>query len=230
MATFLDVVNRVLRINNIISGEDDNLTDFTDTQHASDTTLCQIAVQDELSEVVSDRDIPYEKANASITLLTSTRTYTLASDFVRFYGQANFYDSTANVRIFEFNGGEKLLQLQDYNYKTNEGAPIAWYWDNTTTKSVAFYSVPNSTYNNRSISYDYEKSVMVTLYTDTIPFHNNEEFYSFSQMCARRMFFMLTNDDLGLLTSDPTYNNAKARLYQFIRPSNAGRSYGYSYR
>ena len=229
MATFIDAVNRVLRINGIIRGGDDDITAFSETQHASDISLSQIAIQDEIAEIASERLIPYEKTSGTITLLTSTRVYTLASDFVRFFGYASFYDSTDNVRIFEYKGGEALLQQQDYQYKTTEGAPNYWYWDNTTTKKVGFYSVPNSTYNNRSLSYDYEKSILVTNSSDTMPFHNNEENYSFDSMAARRFFFMKSNQPLGLLTQDATYNNAKSRLYAFLRHDNPSKFYGNTY-
>lgn len=231
MATFVDGVNRLLRINQIIKGDDDNIADFTDTQHAASISLAQIAIQDELSEIVSERLIPYEKASATISLVTSTRTYALETNFVRFYGShPSFYDSTDNVRIYEYKGGEDALRDHDYQHKTTEGAPSFWYWHNTTTKQVAFYSVPNSTYNSRSLQYDYEKSVMVSAYSDTLPFINNEEYFAFIQAAARRFNFMRMEKPQGLLSEDATYNNAKARLYAFLRETNPGKYYGYGYK
>ena len=229
MATFLDGVNRLLRINNIIRGDDDNITTFSDSQHASDISLAQIAIQDELAEIASERLISYEKTSSTIALVNGTRTYVLANDFVRFYGIASFYDSTQNVRIYEYLGGESALRDQDYQYATGTSTPVWWYWDDTTSKKVAFYAVPDANYDGRSLSYDYEKSVMVSDSTDTIPFHNTEEYYSFVSMASRRFRFMLTDQDLGLLTSDSTYNNAKARLYAFLKPTNAKGKYGRSY-
>jgi len=37
--TFLDAVNRVLRINHIIKGDDDNVTSLSDTQHSADIEM-----------------------------------------------------------------------------------------------------------------------------------------------------------------------------------------------
>lgn len=230
MASFLNGLNRVFRINNIISHDDADITSFSDTQHNADINRGIIAIQDELSEIVSERDIPYERTSTTITLATGTRTYSLASDFVRFYGTANFYDSTDNVKIFEAKGGEKSLELIDYQYLTTQGTPMMWYWSNTTSKEVAFYNVPDSNYNNRSLTYLYEASVMVSNASDTLPFHNNEEYFSFTQMAARRMIYMKEGNDLGALKSDEIYREAKARLYQFIRASNPSNSYGYLYR
>lgn len=232
MANFLDGVNRLLRINGVIRGDDDAITTFSDTQHSSDIQLAQIAIQDELGETVSDQLISYEKTNAAtITLLTGTRTYALATDFVRFFGQSpSFYDSVSNNRIYEYLPGEDILRDVDFNYKTNTGNPVYWYWHDTTTKQVGFYNVPDASYNNRSLEYDYEKSVMVSNSTDTLPFITTEEYYAFITMAARRFRFMVADTDLGLLPKDPGYANAKARLANFLRPTNAGHRYGRSFR
>lgn len=230
MAQFIDGVNRLLRINNVIKGDDDTITTFSDTQHASDIQLAQIAIQDEISEIVSERLIPYEKDSNTISLVTGTRTYALQTNFIRFFGKASFYDSTDNVRIYQYPGGEEALMNQDYQYKTTNGSPTWFYWHNTTTKQVAFYNIPDSTWNGRSLSYDYEKSVMVSSATDTLPFINNEEYFAFISMAARRFRFMLLDKDQGLLSEDPTYNNAKSRLYAFLRFDDPSKNYGYGYR
>lgn len=228
---FISGVNRLFRINGIIKGDDDTITTFADTQHAADIELAKIAIQDELAEVVSDQLLGYEKDSDTITLLTATRTYALQTDFVRFYGEhASFYDSTNNTRIYEYPLGEDKLRDVDFNYKTNTGNPTYWYWHDTTTKQVAFYPVPDSTYNNRSLDYDFEKSVMVTNSSDTLPFINNEEAFAFISMAARRFRFMLAEQELGLLPQDPTYANAKARLANFVKPTNLRHRYGRSYR
>ena len=46
---FVGAVNRLLRLNAIITGDDDNITTFSDTQHAAAISLAQIAIQDELA-------------------------------------------------------------------------------------------------------------------------------------------------------------------------------------
>lgn len=230
MATFLDGVNRVLRLNYIIRGDDDAITTFSDTQHSSDIQLAQIAIQDEIGELVSERLISYEKDSATITLLTSTRTYVLDSGFIRFYGSnPSFYDSTDNVRIYEYNGGEDALRDFDYQYQTTTGGPMWWYWVDTTSKTVGFYNVPSSAYNNRSLSYDFETSVMVTNSSDTLPFISTEEYHAFSQMSARRMKFLREETPVGDLPKDPTYSNAKSRLYALMRPTNPSSFYGKRY-
>ncbi len=224
---FVTGVNRLLRINGVIRGDDDAITTFSDTQHSHDIQLAQIAIQDEITELCSDNLIPYEHTTGTIALAASTRSYALASDFIRFF-EHSFYDSTDNVRYWEFKGGEKALMLYDYQYKTTEGSPMYWYWDNTTTKKVAFYNVPSSAFDGRSLSYDYEKSVIVSNTSDTLPFHNNEEAFAFCSMAARRMEAMMKGGQADL-NADPVYNSARARLLNLIRPTNPCNSYGKQY-
>ena len=227
---FLTGVNRLLRINRIIRGDDDDIVSFSDTQHAADISLAQIAIQSELSSLVSERLFPYEKTTATISLATNTRTYAMESDFIRFFGDnPSFYDSTDNTRLYEHPGGENTLKDQIYDYKTHYGSPISWYWENTTTKKVAFFQVPNSTYNARSLSYDYEKDVSVTNTTDTLPFHTTMEGNAFVECAARRFKYLSEKIDLGSLEQDVAYANSKATLYRLIRPTNPSRYYGSHY-
>lgn len=227
---FIGGVNRLLRINSVIKGDDDNITTFSDTQHAADIELAIIAIQDELLDLVSDRLLSYEKSSATISLVAGTRAYALDPTFIRFYGaNPSFYDATNNTRIYEFKGGEDRLRDTDYNYKTTNGTPVFWYWEDATTKQVAFYQIPDSNFDGRSLSYDFEKSVLVTNSTDTLPFVTNEEAYSFISCAARRFRFMLTDQATGELTQDPTYSNAKARLAQFLRATNPPTRYGRTY-
>jgi len=227
---FLTGLNRLLRTVQIISGDDDDITTFSDTQHAADIELAQIAIQDELATLVAEKFLDYEKATDTISLVTGTRTYALASDFIRFYGtNPSFYDSTDNVRLYEYHGGEDLLRDADLKYDTTQGGPWAWYWDSTTSKQVAFYAVPQSSYNGRSLSYDYEKSVSVTASTDTLPFHNDEAAQAFVSCAARRFKVMDESLLVPALEQDAIYVSAKSRLVSFLGNRNQSGTYGRSY-
>lgn len=226
---YIGAVNRLLRLNGVIKGDDDNITTFSDTQHAAAISLAQIAIQDELADIVSHRLISYEKTSATIALVSGTRTYALATDFVRFYGERPFfYDSIDNRHIYEFNGGEDSLRHLINDYTTQSGYPNYWYWTDTTTKRVSFFQVPDSTVSGRSISYDYEKSVTVTNTTDTIPFHTNEEAYAFCQCAAQRFKFLFTTNP-GSIEEDPTYLSAQVRLAALMNYKNPSNRYGSRY-
>jgi hypothetical protein len=122
------------------------------------------------------------------------------------------------------------LRDVDYDYKTTLGTPQYWYWVDTTTKKVGFYSVPDSNYNGRALTYDYEKEVEVTDVSDVIPLHTTSEFRSFIDMAARRFMYMIdTALDIRNLEQDPIYKASKATLYGLMRPINPSKYYGHKY-
>ena len=224
---FLTGVNRLLRTNLIIGGDDDDITTFSDTQHAADIEMAQIAIQDEIASLVANRLLDYEKTSGTINLVTGTRTYALAADFVRFYGsRPSFYDSSNNTMIYEYRGGENMLKHDDYTYKTAQGNPRSFYWDSTTSKQVGFYSVPDTAWNGVSLAYDYEKSVTATVTSDTLPFHTTQEAQVFIQMAARRFRVMDETLMIDSLDNDPIYKDARATLINLMTPTNPQEFYG----
>lgn len=233
--TFLEAVVRIMRLNGHIRGDTDAPTSFNDTVHNSTMQIAQIAIQDELTALAADRTLPYEKTSTSISLVSGTRTYNLPGDFISFYGYPHFYDTTDNRQIFEFPGGLERLQLFDFQYATATGAPNFWYFEPSTVKKVAFYQVPNSTYNGRSLSYDYETSILVTNSSDTMPLHNTEENNSFCVMAGRRFKFLFEDvkdkqDIQGILDNDLSYRSAKGTLIRLISGKNPSNRWAPMYR
>jgi len=229
---FVDAVNRIFRQNGILRGDTDTITTFADTAHSSTIQIAIFAVENELVELVSDRLLPKERSTSgSLSLSASTRTYSLATDFTRFYGTPHFYDATNGREIFEYKGGLVKLQTDIYTYATQSGYPNEWYWEpgNTTYKQVGFFPVPDGTY---TLTYDYEASVLISAYTDNLPFHNDEENYTFCEMAGRRFKFMFEDtkneaDISTILYKDLTYKTAKARLMNLLKGQNPSRSYGF---
>ena len=226
--TFLDAVNRVLRTATLIRGDDDNVTTFSDTAHSANINLARIAIQDELTEITSDSMIDLEFAQGTITTSNGARLYDLPSDFIRFAWDAFFYESSSNNIIPEYPGGQRRLRREIYNYKTQTGSPNWWYWEPSSKKKVGFYQVPNGSY---SYTYDYQRSVYVTVEADEMPFHNQEEADTFCHMAGRRFKFLFEraeNVQMSLM-SDAIYTNSKTRLYNLMRPTTPRRAYGRAY-
>lgn len=227
---FLAAVNRVLRLNAVIRGDSDLVSTFSDTAHNATLNLAIVAIQDELGDLVADRLIPYELASGTVTIVAGTPTYALASDFIRLYGRAFFLNGTRE--IFEYPGGREKLQVEIPNYQTVQGTPNWWYFEPASTKKVGFYQVPNAA---ATYTYDYEKSVMVTNSTDTIPLHNTEEANAFVLMCSRRFKVLYedvdkASDIAAVLDIDRTYNRAKKTLLQLIKGVNPPNKYSPTYR
>jgi hypothetical protein len=153
--SFLDAVNRVLILNGIIRGDTDPITTFSDLQHSATVNIAQVAIQDELVEIISDVMIPYEKTTTgSIVTVSGTRSYSLATDFVRFVGTPMLYCTADNFEMFEFPGGEEKLKVQVPNYKTVQADPYAFYFEFGITKKISFFEVPQSV---KTYAYDYER-------------------------------------------------------------------------
>lgn len=228
---FLACVNRVLRVNGIIRGDTDAVASFSDTQHNATLNLAIVAIQDELGDLIAEKLIPYEFSNSSLAIVAGTRVYDLAADFIRFYGNAFFYDATNNWEIYEYKGGRTELQSEIPNYKTTSGYPTHWYWEPGSTRQVGFYQVPST---SATFAYDYEKSVMVTLAGDTIPLHSTEEANQFTLMCGRRFKILFEDVDkmsdiAAVLDVDVTYKRAKASLLKLMRGTNPPTKYSATY-
>ena len=235
MSTFLQVVNRVLRINTVIGADDDDLTTFDDTQHVATLQIAKIAIQSTLTELTSDRIIPYEEADGTITTLTGQRLYALPADFIRFKGEKPFLlklDSNSesdNITVNEYPGGEEKLRRQVLDYRTQPGESRWFYQIMSSTKQIGLYQIPDSSINNVVYRFPYEKSVYVSVAADTMPFTTQQESDAFSDMAARRFQFMFTSQPIEGLERDSVYATGKANLMNLLRRTNPTGAYGYSY-
>lgn len=227
--TFLEAVNRIFRINGLIRGDTDAVTSFTQTQHNASLQVAQIAVQDELIDLAADRLIDYEREEGTISTAQGTRVYDLPTNF-RAFEFPWFIDATTK-KVYEYPGGLKKLEVDDPLYKTAAGDPLYWYWESTTAKKVGFWPLPNSA---STLTYRYQKSILISNASDTMPFHTDEESYAFTMMAARRFKFLFEDvnnaaDIQGILDKDESYKRARATLYNLLRGQPAGGSYGVVY-
>lgn len=231
--TLIQAINRVFRTCAIIRGDTDTVSSLSDTQHNASINLAVVAIQNELVRLVADRLIPYErKTSGTFTLVANTRTYSLASDFLRLYGFPHFYSSSANRQFYEWPGGLENLQVQQYNYQTQAGDPNWWYFEPTTTKQVGLFQVPQAS--GAVWAYEYEGSTTVSAASDTMPFHNIEENYMFCEMASRRFKFLYEDiknelDISAVLEKDTTYRNSKATLLALIKGKDPSRNYSNQY-
>lgn len=235
MSTFLDVVNRVLRINTVIGADDDDLTSFDDTQHVATLQIAKIAIQSTLTELTTDRIIPYEEADGTITALVGQRVYALPADFIRFKGEKPFLlkldgsSNSQNTVVMEYPGGEEKLRREVLDYREQPGDSRWFYQVMSATKQIGLYQVPDSSINNVVYRFPYEKSVYVTVAADTMPFTTEQESDAFSDMAARRFQFMFTNQPIEGLERDSVYAAGKNNLMNLLRRTNPTSAYGYRY-
>ncbi len=217
-----------MRDNGLIRGDTDAPTSLTDLQHGATINIAAIAIQDELNDIVSDNLIAYEHdGTGSITTVSGTRSYSMPSDFVRFFGNPSLYESGGNIRYYEFPGGEQNLSQMYTDYKTAQSTPQYWYFDLTTTKKIAFWPVPQEAVN---YTFDYERDVSVSSAADTLPFHNEMEAQAFCRLASRRFKLKYEGMDSAMILLDPERNSAKATLFQLMRGKNPVPRYAPVYR
>lgn len=223
----LQAINRVLRTNNILRGDDDDIVTLTDVAHNATLNLALIGIQDELMDLVSDRFVNYELFAAQITTAAGTANYSLAPDFVQFYGIPKFTNS--NRTIYEYIGGLEAMDRDFPSYSTQNGSPVWWYFYPSTTKMVGFYPTPNAV---ETYDYLYEKDVSVTNGSDNLPFHNEIEAQAFCAAAARRFKFLFEdaqNVDM-VLANDASYISARGRIVRLMKGRNPYGTYGSVYR
>lgn len=227
---FITAVNRILRVNGLIRGDTDTLVTFNDQSHNSSSSLAQIAIQDEISELTGKGLIPAQFSSNTITLVTGTRTYTLPSDYIKLVGDPPFFlDTTQNIQIYEYPGGENQLRIDIYDYRTQSGNPVYFYFETSSAAKVSFFQVPDAGANGRAFTYDYYASENVSASTDPLPLDTVDQQYAFCAMAGRRFKFLFEGKIDVPVDSDAVYREARARLFNLLGRKKAGTHYGKVY-
>lgn len=224
-----------MRINTIIGADDDGLASFDDAQHVATLQIAKIAIQSTLTDLTTDRILPYEEEDGTITVATGKRAYALPSDFIRFKGEKPFLlkldsnNDSENITVNQYPGDEEALRRQVLDYREQPGEPRWFYLIQSSTKKIGLYQVPDSSVNGVSYRFPYEKSVYVTLAADIMPFTTQQESDAFSDMAARRFQFMFTRQPIEGLGTDSVYASGKTNLMNLLRRTNPTNQYGYRY-
>ena len=235
MSFFLDTVNRVLRTNGLLADDDDDITSFGDTQHKGTIQLAKIAIQSSITELTADRILPAEEADDTITYVSGTRVYNLATDYVRMIDENPFFleidgsGLSQNQTVNHYPGGESQLRRDILDYRDQPGKPRWFYFPKNTTKQVAFYQVPDASSDGLIQRYTYEKSIYPQTEGDTMPFSTDQEHDAFSNMAARYFQFLLTKQPVEGLLQDTVYQSNKASLANLLKSFYGTTRYGYRY-
>ena len=234
--TFLNAVNRVLRIGGVIRGDTDPITSFSDVQHGATMNLAIIAIQSTLTDLTAFYDFPQERGSSSITLVAGTRLYSLATDFIEFWQDNQFlYDAAQNNKLYEYDGGERQLSQDVPDYQsvaTQSGYPTWWYNSEGMTQQIGLFSIPNASYAGRVLTYDYEKDVIPVNASDNMPFIRDIHTFTFCDLAAVKFAALFTQQPSSPtpdVEHDPAYLNARSTLLRLITPEKPGKRYGPRY-
>lgn len=169
--TLLNGVNEVFKKLRLIQGDAGSLSTLTDSSRQNYIDMTIQAWNEAIDEVyhLSDKPLPNQHAEATITLVTSTRDYTLATNYTRLHWP--LHDETNGYFITEYPGGY-LQMRQDLTFPSNEtGLPQRGAID-PTDGSLYLDKLPTANENGLVFTYHYSKDLELTSASDTFPFDN----------------------------------------------------------
>lgn len=167
--TLLQGVNALLKRVGEVTGDANVITSLTDSPRQKHIDR-SIQMFNEAIVILYDlinEPLPNELAESSITLLTSTRAYSLPTDLVELVYP--LHDRTNGRYITEYPGGY-LRMMKDQAYPANyTGLPNSAAI-RPTDGLLYLDMIPTSAENGNSYTVTYEKSLLLSDATDTFPF------------------------------------------------------------
>ena len=233
--TYLEAVNRILRLTTLMQWDDDDITSFTQTQHSASITLCRQAIQHVVNDLTADRFFYPEDATGHLTMVSGTRLYSLASDFVRLRGKrpwmfqlsgASGTDASGQY-LYEYPGGELQLQKDVNQYTSQTGTPQWFYF--TDDREVGIYPIPDSSTDGKLYRYEYEKDVMPENESDSLPVYSDAQGYAFCDSAAQAFKILFASQPIEGLDRDSIYMKGKTTVIALSRKTNPSGQYGYRY-
>ena len=170
--TLLNAVNDTLKRLAYIKGNSGELSSLTDSQRQVMIDLAVASWNETIIDLydVSELQFPNEMATATITLVTSTRAYVLPSDltFIRF----PLINTTNGYTIEAYPGGWEQMrrdQLQPSNYTGRPNYGVVRPSDGY----LYLDRIPQSADNGLAYTLTYDKSLLMAVAADTVPFNND---------------------------------------------------------
>ncbi len=112
--------------------------------------------------------MPNEQGESTLTLVTGTRAYSLASDLLQL--RWPFRDKTNSQFLFEMPGGYDALLNQDIE-QDDTGLPH-YAAIRATDGKLHLDCAPTSSENGRIYTYQYDKSLALSVAADSVPFND----------------------------------------------------------
>lgn len=169
--TLLDGVNEILRRTGDVAGDASLLTSLTDSARQVSIDIAKQVINEGIDEIYSIPGMsrPAQLKEATVTLLTATRAYSLATDLVRLHWP--LIDKTNTGYIWRYAAGYEGLLLRDPQ-QDDTGLPTSGAIRPTDGK--LFLNVaPPSADNGKVYTYQYDKDTGLSVLTDNVPFNDS---------------------------------------------------------
>lgn len=169
--TLLNAVNEVGKRAAWIAGDAGLLTSLTDSGRQSFIDQTIQVVNEGISELYTASEVaqPNEQGESTITLVTATRAYSLATDLVQL--RFPLRDKTNSQFMIEMPGGYDALLNLDIS-QDDTGLPY-YAAIRPTDGKLHLDRAPTTVENGRIYTYQYDKSLLMSVLTDNVPFNDN---------------------------------------------------------
>lgn len=166
--TLLNSVNEILKRVGLIAGDAGLLTSLTDSARQPAIDVAVQVVNEGIDELYSASQVPKPngQGEATITLATADRSYALAAGLVRL--RWPMVDKTNTQFLFQYPGGYNAILLGDPE-QDDTGLPV-YAAINPVSGELHLDRAPTANENGRIYTYQFEKDVSLSVYTDTVPF------------------------------------------------------------
>jgi hypothetical protein len=166
--TLLDGVNQVLLRANVIAGNAGLLSSLTNSALQHNIDVAVQVVNESIGRLYqySNKSLPIEQAESSITLATGLREYALASDFIMMMWP--FRDRVNTQYLWEYTEGYNAML--DLDPQQNQTGLPQWGVISPITGKLRVERAPTITENGHQYFYEYEKLLVMTAATDAMPF------------------------------------------------------------
>lgn len=165
--TLLNGVNEVLKRTGILSGSTGELASLTDSARQNYIDVAVQVLNEVVEEIYETADVPLpnEQAEGTITLVTGTKNYALASDLVQL--RWPLIDKTNNQYITPFPGGYNSILTFDPE-QDDTGLPH-WGAISPVDGTLELDRAPTANENGRVYTYQYDKDISMAAAADAFP-------------------------------------------------------------
>lgn len=169
--TLLQACNEILRRTGVVAGDAGLLTTLTDSARQVSIDQAVQVVNEGIGELYSTAEIahPNQQAESTVTLLLATRAYSLAAGLVRI--RWPMIDKTNTQWLLEYPGGYNAELLGD---PEQDDTGLPHYAAIRPTDGKLFLDrAPAAADVGKVYTYQYDKSLLMTLAADTVPFNDD---------------------------------------------------------
>lgn len=181
--TLLNGVNDVLKRTGVIKGNSGDLVSLEDTQRQVNIDLAVQAWNETILELfdLSDTPMPNEMATQAITLVTNDRDYTLNSNVVTIRWPLR--NDTTGFQVQHYPNGWEGIQEDQYLPNNYTGKPS--FACIRPDGLLYFDKIPTSAENGLTLTMYYDKSIIMSVFTDVFPFNDTVYQYLISAVTEK---------------------------------------------